>query len=541
VEALCIFSRRHNNNVGAAGRRESGSIFTIASIIMTRTLLNDLTAIWQAAVAGVSPEYLVDESVRVDGDLLWCGDFAYPLSQIKKITIIGAGKASGKMAAAMEKVLFRQIDAGIVRGWVNVPENCVPENHAGVLRAIRLFGARPALSNEPTEAGVFGTKQMLQLVASGNTELVGQNIPLSQHLVICLLSGGGSALMPLPAEGVTLEQKLAMTRFLSASGATIDEMNTVRKQLSAVKGGMLKRFCRGTTLVGLILSDVLGDPLDIIASGPTVDNRTTAADALAVLEKYRFSDSEDFSVFGDGIVLFLRQKDAETSSSKNHAGKFSFVWDDNLPERVQNLIIGNNAAAVDAAGLEADRRGYPFAMICATASEGDAEPLGEHLLETALRMSRDCLSEKMDTERSHEPIACLISGGEPTVKLVAAKERGLGGRNQQLVLAAICKLFADSDWMSEFRRRPDETCHFAFLSGGTDGEDGPTDAAGAFFDAGILQKTLQLGLDPRDYLQCNDAYHFFEQVGGLIKTGPTGTNVCDVRVILVLSCPGHKS
>jgi len=321
------------------------------------------------------------------------------------------------------------------------------------------------------------------------------------------MSGGGSALMPLPAEGVTLEQKLAVTRFLSASGATINEINTVRKQLSGIKGGELKRFCWGTKLVGLILSDVLGDPLDVIASGPTVDNETTAQDAIKVLEKY------DFRLQTSGIRLQERCSRIipEVRSPKPEA----------FP--TYNLVIGNNATAVDAAGLEAVHRGYSPTMLCATQSEGDVETLAEHFVDV-IRMT-------LHTPHSTLPSDCLISGGEPTVKLVAESQRGLGGRNQQLVLAVICHLFEDETLLSAIRKNPD-ACRFAFLSGGTDGEDGPTDAAGAFFDGHVLHAIARSGIDPVDYLKRNDAYHFFERFDALIKTGPTGTNVCDIRVLM---------
>jgi glycerate-2-kinase len=322
------------------------------------------------------------------------------------------------------------------------------------------------------------------------------------------MSGGGSALMPLPADGVTLEQKLAVTRFLSASGATINEINTVRKQLSGIKGGALKRFCQGTKLVGLILSDVLGDPLDIIASGPTVDNTTTADDAIQVLEKYGFG----YQALG----FRLPERGSSVISE-----------DRNPRSEVLNLVIGNNATAVDAAGLEAVHRGYSPTMLCATQSEGDVETLAEHFVDVIRKVNDLTAARRSAADLSD----CFISGGEPTVKLVTESQRGLGGRNQQLVLAVICRLFSDATWLAAVRENPD-ICRFAFLSGGTDGEDGPTDAAGAFFDGHILHHIAQSGIDPNDYLKRNDAYHFFEQFDALVKTGLTGTNVCDIRVFL---------
>jgi len=298
-----------------------------------------------------------------------------------------------------------------------------------------------------------------------------------RDLCICLISGGGSALLPAPAIGVSLSDKQAPTRHLSAAGANIEQLNTVRKQLSRIKGGGLARACRAGKLISLVISDVLGDPLEIIASGPTVIDRSTPVDALQVLERFGA-----LSV-APNAVQYLRLRNASKS-------------DETSFEKVTNLIIGNSAVAVDAAGIEAEL-------------EGAAEDVGVHLAEMARQM------------RSQGGPDCLITGGEPTVQWVAADVRGKGGRNQQLALAALCS-FVDGGLTG-----------VAILSGGTDGEDGPTDAAGAFIIADTLDHARKPGLDPRDFLRHNDVYTFFQQVGGLIQTGPTHTNVCDVRVVVV--------
>ena len=463
------------------------------------SLREDLKAIWQAGVDGVDVRRLVEEHVTVEDDFLTIDDMMFSLAEPAKISVIGAGKATAGMAAAIEQVLARQIDAGMVAGFINIPEGCEQP-----LRVIRQHIARPAGVNEPTEAGVFGTQQMLDLIATVNSELTERSIPLSRHLVLCLMSGGGSALMPLPMSGVTLEQKLAVTRFLSAAGATINEINTVRKQLSGIKGGKLKQYCSGTKLVGLILSDVLGDPLDVIASGPTVDNETTAEDAINVLDKYGFwLQTSDLRLREE-----LSKANPEVRSLKSEAC---------------NFVIGNNATAVDAAGIEAEQHGYSHTMICATESEGDVESLAIRFAEMARKICDPGVFGRISN--------CLISGGEPTVKLIPESQRGLGGRNQQLVLAVICRLFEDAAWLANVRKNAD-ACRFAFLSGGTDGEDGPTDAAGAFFDGQILHAIARSGVNPADYLSRNDAYRFFERFDALLKTGPTGTNVCDIRVLL---------
>jgi glycerate-2-kinase len=303
-----------------------------------------------------------------------------------------------------------------------------------------------------------------------------------------LISGGGSALLPAPLPGISLAEKQAITRHLSAAGANIEELNTVRKQLSRIKGGGLARACRAGHLVTLIISDVLGDPLDVIASGPTVPDSHTRRDALAVLARYGYDSPAVRDVLSRSPIT-------------NHHSP--------LTCQVTNLVIGNNALAVDAAGIEAERRGYSHAMIAATQLEGPAEEIGRDLANMTLQM----LSEAGPD--------CLITGGEPTVKLAPAEIRGKGGRNQQLVLAAMTELF------------PRSPMSFALLSAGTDGEDGPTDAAGAMIDANLVEPMKTSQLDPDDYLRRNDAYTFFQQLGGLIKTGPTHTNVCDVRVVVV--------
>jgi len=288
-------------------------------------------------------------------------------------------------------------------------------------------------------------------------------------------------------------------------------LNTVRKQLSRIKGGGLARACRAGRLVSLIISDVSGDPLDVIASGPTVEDPSTPADALAVLNKF---DARNAGI-SNAVFEYLEKRGQNYFSSlpfnqtqKNSSDPFSSVV---------NVIIGNNAVAVDAAGMEAERRGYSHAMTSATTLEGPAEDVGRHLADMAVRM------------RNQAGPDCLITGGEPTVALVEESRRGLGGRNQQLVLAALEHLLRN-----EAAGPPGECLDgIALLSGGTDGEDGPTDAAGAIIDASTVAAMQQRRLDPADYLARNDAYHFFQPLDALIKTGPTHTNVCDLRVAVV--------
>jgi hydroxypyruvate reductase len=445
----------------------------------------DALAIWHAGVAAVGSERLVRENVRVEGNWLSIGDERVSLSQVRRIAVVGAGKAGAGMAAGLEGALGPRILAEKqVAGWLNVPADCVRP-----LANIHLHAARPAGVNEPTAEGVAGSEKILELAGSLGPD----------DLCLCLLSGGGSALLPAPVAGVSLADKQALTRHLSAAGANIRELNTVRKQLSRIKGGGLARACRAGRLVTLVISDVLGDPLDVIGSGPTVPDTATAADALAILERFH-----------------ARQSGASPAVFDYLAAKAAANVPPARPScQVTNRVIGNNALAVDAAGMEAERLGYSHAMDAATELEGAAEDVGVHLA----RMAREMLSRPGPN--------CLITGGEPTVKLAPAAIRGKGGRNQQLVLAALVEM---RNAECEMRNGGEEV---ALLSGGTDGEDGPTDAAGAILDPGLFARLAASNLDPADFLRRNDAYHFFEPLGGLIKTGPTHTNVCDVRVVLV--------
>jgi len=387
------------------------------------------------------------------------------------------------MAAAVDEVLGDEwLAKKQVAGWVNVPADCVRP-----LRAIHLHAARAAGSNEPTAEGIAGAEAMLRMVGELSAD----------DLCLALISGGASALLPAPVEGVSLEDKLAVTRHLSAAGANIIELNTVRKQLSRIKGGGLARACRAGRLVTLVISDVLGDPLDLIGSGPTVDDRSTPAEALAILERFGARDAPSLGP----IIWYLEQAAGNVREAASRAG-------DSATRRSIHLI-GNIATAVAGAGAEAARLGYAARLESASRPEGEAEQVGRELARRALAM------------QEHGGADCLISGGEPVVTLAPESIRGRGGRNQQLALAALDELGAD---------RCDG---LALVSGGTDGEDGPTDAAGAAIDHRLAKDASDRGLDTSDYLRRSDAYRFFERVGGLIKTGPTHTNVGDLRVLVV--------
>ncbi len=455
-------------------------------------LCDDAQQIWWAGVCAVKPARLVPEFVTVDGQTLLIGGLeaglgAIDLGAIDRIAIVGAGKAGAGMTLALEAALGdKLLDEKQVGGWVNVPADCVEPT-----RCVRLHAARPAGVNEPTAEGVVGSAEILRLV--------GQLGP--RDLCLCVISGGGSALLPAPVEGLSLGAKVALTREISARGGTIEQMNAVRRELSTIKGGGLARACGAGRLVSLILSDVLGDDLEVIASGPTVVRQATPELALQVLEELQLGDHPA----GREAIALLELRNRQVMKHEVPACE------------VHNLLIGNNATAVDAAGIEAERLGYSHAMISATASEGTAESVAAHLVEMAKSMRDRNVS-------GGEGPDCLISGGEPIVQLSDESTRGKGGRNQQLVLAALASL---KDWQG-----------LALLAGGTDGEDGPTDAAGALVDEQIAALAKEKQLDLADYLKRNDAYHCFQQLDGLLKTGPTHTNVCDLRVITVNKAEG---
>jgi len=451
-------------------------------------LREDALAIWHAGLAGVRSEQLIRDAVHVDGEMLLIGDEELALADFDRILVVGGGKAGVGMAAGLLEVLGPEI----VRekqlcGWLNVPADCVRELPTHGAPGITFHAARPPGVNEPTAEGVAGSERILDLVRAAD----------ERTLCLVLLSGGASALLPAPCAGITLADKLAVTRFLSGAGANIAELNTVRKHLSRIKGGKLAWASNAGRMITLVLSDVLGDPLDLIGSGPTVPDTSSAADALAILQKYG-----GVAAGVPEVVMDLLAARAKVPADPS--GGFM--------EHTTIHVIGNNATAVDCAGIEAERRGYSHAMIAARELEGSVEEIGRHLARMALQM------------RDNNGPDCLIMGGEGTVSLAPAIIRGRGGRNQQTILAAF-------DELSKLREPTGRG--LVILSGGTDGEDGPTDAAGAWLDEASAALATKQNLDLNDALRRNAAYDFFQSTGSLLKTGPTHTNVCDIRVVVV--------
>jgi glycerate 2-kinase len=461
----------------------------------TGELAKTAEAIWRAGVAAVDSSRLVRDHVQRQGTQLdVCGE-VFDLAQPGRVIVVGAGKAGAGMARGFEQALGSDLpDAQIMHGWINVPADCV-----GPLKRIHLHAARPAGVNEPTEAGVVGSRRILELVTS-MTE---------RDLCVVLLSGGGSALLPLPIDGISLADKQTVTRWLSRSGATIQELNAVRKRLSRIKGGGLARAAGAGRMVALIISDVIGDPLDVIASGPTVDDPGTAAEALAILERMGANQPPVTNDNGQRTQV----GDPVPQSIWNVLRAQAAVAQSRPKPRVdcRNCIIGNNETALNAAIRAATARGFDVRSL-GSGRQGIARVVGNELAERCLAARR---------EASPQPI-CFIGGGEPVVNLAATDRQRVGGRNQELALAACCRL-----WKEDLRG-------IAILSGGTDGEDGPTDAAGAVCDERVRDTARQLGLDPFDALSINDSHTFFENAGGLLKTGPTHTNVMDLQLAIVM-------
>ena len=434
-------------------------------------LRNDAMGIFQAGLRAADPFSAILRHVKFAGQQLQAGEKRYDLTRVSAIYAIGAGKASARMAQAMEQIL-----GGRLSGVVNVKYG-----HAVPLKAVKVNEAGHPL---PDEAGVRGTREILRLLEHCD----------ERSLVLFLISGGGSALLPCPAEGLTLDDKQRTTQALLDCGATIQEINAVRKHISRVKGGRLAKAAYPATVVSLILSDVVGDSLDSIASGPTVPDSSKFADCLRVIDRYRLHE-----MLPPAVRSYL-QRGAEGELEETPKPN------DPIFHRVQNLIVGSNRLALSAAKEKAEELGYR-ALILSSLIQGDTrEAAGVHAA---------IAKEIVETGNPVPRPACIISGGETTVTI---RGGGLGGRNQEFALAAALGI-AGSEGI-------------VVLSGGTDGTDGPTDAAGAMADGTTVQRAKDKGLDPQRHLETNDSYHFFRSLDDLLVTGPTFTNVMDLRLVL---------
>ena len=437
-----------------------------------------LAELIDAALRAADPFAAVQRVARRQGDHLTLGPASFDLGQTGTIVVVGAGKAGAPMAAALHDLLGERI----ADGWVNVKQGYLLPGQETPDRIGRIR-VQQAAHPLPDEAGRLGAQRVLELVRGLSED----------DLVLCVISGGGSALLPLPADGITLAEKQEVTGALLASGATINEINAVRKHLSAIKGGRLAQAAHPARVVSLILSDVVGSPLDVIASGPTVPDSSTWADAWAVLEKYDLAGGAPASVRGR-----LRRGMAGELPDTPKPGDpiFQSVW---------NLIVGENRMAALAAVEQAQALGLR-AELLSTYIEGEAREVGRALAGLAKEMAR-----------YDQPLArpaCLVLGGETTVTL---RGDGTGGRNQELALAAALAL---DGWEGT-----------VLVALATDGTDGPTDAAGAVATHDTAARAARAGLSPGRYLENNDSYHFFERLGDLLLTGPTNTNVNDLIFI----------
>lgn len=428
----------------------------------------------ESALNAVDPKQIIKSKLLLKNLTLHVNGYSIDLKKFKNIYVIGGGKASGSMAEALEQVLGNSITNGLVN---------VPRSSKNKTDIIKLHEASHPI---PDEAGVEGTRRMLKIAEQAKED----------DLVICLISGGGSSLMPLPRGKISIADKKKITNVLLKCGATINEINTVRKHISDFKGGWLAKKAYPATILNLILSDVVGDPLDFIASGPTVPDSTTFSDAIKVLKKYRLWSKAPASirkVLSDGEKGLI----PETPKADDEAFK-----------RVYNVVVGNNRLASLTAQKYLKSEGLNTLLLTSTL-EGEARHVGIMLASIVHEVSV-----------SGNPVpkpAGIIAGGETTVTVTG---KGLGGRNQEIALAAAQKL--------------NDMNGVVVASLSTDGVDGPTDAAGAIADGKTLVRAAKMGLTPEEYLAENDSYHFFSKLGDLIFTGPTGTNVNDVSVIVAL-------
>ena len=432
-----------------------------------------VSRIVSAALRAADPRAAVVHALSRSGDRIEAGGRVLDLSQFRRIRVIGAGKASQAMAQGLLDSLGDTNFDGLLITKHLDPMITLPE-------ALRVLpGGHPV----PTLDSLNSTRSLIQFLGQGQVD----------DLVFCLISGGGSALMTAPVPGVTLEDMQSLTRLLLACGADIFEINTLRKHLDQVKGGGLARLAAPAQVVTLILSDVIGSPLDVIASGPTVADPSTFTDAIAILNRYQLIDKVPGAV-----------RQALQSGAGGHAQE-TVKPGDPLVEKVINILVASNAQAAQAAFEQAQQEGFQT-LLLTTFLQGEASQAGAFLA--------SLLRQVAATGQPLARPACLIAGGETTVTL---RGNGLGGRNQEMVLGAAFIL----DGLSQ--------C--ALLALGTDGEDGPTDAAGAVATGETLSRARNLGLDAQAFLQNNDSYTFFESLGDLLKPGPTGTNVNDLSFL----------
>lgn len=431
-------------------------------------------SVLQAALEAVDPFVAVQRALQREGDILIVGARRYRLNDYRRVFVVGAGKAGAPMTQAVEAVLGERISGGLV---------VVKTDHSGPTERVQLVEASHPT---PDEAGVAAGQEILALAQDAGPD----------DLVIALISGGGSALLVAPADGLTLADKQGLTASLLACGATINEMNCLRKHCSAVKGGQLARAVTPATLITLVLSDVIGSPLDVIASGPTVPDSSTWADAWALVEKYDLTGKLPERIIAR-LQAGLAGKIADTPDA-----------DDPAFANTQTLVVADNFLAAQAAKTKATELGYNT-LLLTTFLDGDAAGAGRLLAGLA-----------KEVRQSGNPVAtpaCLILGGETTVQL--GSNPGKGGRNQEAALAAALAL--------------QESTGVTVVSLATDGTDGPTDSAGAMADGRTVERGAAAGLSAAEHLRSHNAYPFLVTTHDLLRSGPTQTNVNDLLFVFV--------
>lgn len=428
-------------------------------------------AIFQAAIEAVQPARLLPSHISVDNNTVNICQQSFSLSAIRHIYVIGAGKASAAMAVETEKIIGPLIRDGIV---VTKYGHSLPTQRIKVIE-----GAHPVPDRNCVEA----VDQTISLLKNAGPD----------DLVICLLSGGASALWCDLLPGVSIEDTQTVFDLLIKSGADIQEINTVRKHLSRIKGGQLIRHCGGAKLFSLIISDVPGDDLSIIASGPTTADSSRFADVFRILKDHLLLEKLPAPV---RIHLENGLNGAIAETPKPGDDLFRFI---------HNVIIGSNSIALNTAAEKARSLGY-------IVHQRNEIVTGDTVAEANAFISQLL-------EHKGEKQVCFLQGGETTIKVTGD---GKGGRNQHFVLGALNEI------TDKFITATEK--NFIILSGGTDGTDGPTDAAGAIADKNTLTILANKNLPIKQYLNNHDAYHFFEQTGGLLKTGPTQTNVMDIML-----------
>lgn len=424
----------------------------------------------ESALKTVDPYYLILEQLKLRGNILQIrNEKEFDLTDFDQIYVIGAGKGTAPMALAVEELLGDKLTAGAIN---------VKYGHGQDLNKIKLFEAGHPILDENT---LSNTKEILQIIDQAD----------ENDLVIVLITGGGSALLELLPDGIGLNDLANLNQLLLSSGAAIEEINAIRKHLSLIKGGQLAKRIAPARTISLILSDVIGDPLESIASGPTAPDPTTFAQAIDIIAKYGLVDRIPVKIM-DYLKNGLNNEIPETPDDQ-----------DAVFTLVRNYVIGNNALALNKLKQEAESNGYETVLLTDRV-QGEAKEIAKLLA--------GIIKSGMQSSFPVTSPGCVLLGGEPTVTLSGS---GKGGRNQEITLAMLQEL---KDCKSEFY----------FCSFGTDGTDGPTDAAGAWIDEKTINKVKNKNLSIVDYLKRNDSYHFFKQIDQLIITGPTRTNVMDL-------------